>query len=319
MRVANLLSIAVIGALAVSARAQQPSIRVGDLDRSADPCTDFYRYANGTWRTNNPIPASMSHWSRRWKAGEEAKTQLKGILDAVSRRTDWPRSSAEQLIGNFYGSCVDETRIEKAGPAAAAPMLREIAGMKAPRDLQRVILDLQNLGVGAPFRLNSSPDYHDPTTTIASVSASGLGLPDRDYYVKTEPRFQEARAKYLLHVAHMFRLTGANERQAKSAAQTVFQIEKKLAEASLDNVALRNPQATDHKMSLAELTKLAPAVDWRAYFSQAGKPRADLNVTEPKFLLEVNRQFQETPLERKAFFQSCARNSAQKICRIGAK
>ena len=297
MRVAKRLSvIAGLTVAAVCAQAQQTSIHPGDLDRSADPCTDFYQFANGTWRANNPIPASMSRWSRRWQAGEEAKTQLRDILEAVSHRTDWPRGSAEQLTGDFYGACMNESRIDQAGLTPATPILREIAGVKTRSDLQRVIRDLQNLGLSVPFSVSSGPDYHDPTQTIAQVAASGLGLPDRDYYLKSEPRFVEARDKYRLHVARMFRLGGANDAQASAAATTVFEFEKRLAEASLDNVALRDPKASDHKMSFEDLTRLAPAADWNAYFVEAGIPRAALNVTEPKFLQEVNRELQATAL-----------------------
>ncbi|MGZ4876441.1 MAG: M13 family metallopeptidase, partial [Candidatus Angelobacter sp.] len=155
---------------------------------------------------------------------------------------------------------------------------------------------LHDVFVFVPFVLSSSPDNHNPTQVIANISAGGLGLPDRDYYLKTETRFQDAREKYLVHVAAMFRLAGYDDAKAKAAAQTVFQMEKKLAEASLDNVALRDPQATDHKTTFADLKKLAPAVDWNGYFDAARLSRADLNVGEPKFLQEVDRQVRETPM-----------------------
>src|SRR5947209_2871926 len=109
----------------------QRSIQMGDLDRKADPCTDFFQFANGAWRANNPIPASMTRWSRRWQAGEQAKEQLRVILDGVSLRTDWPKGSVEQLIGDFYGSCMDEARIDKLGVSPAEPMLKEIDGAKS--------------------------------------------------------------------------------------------------------------------------------------------------------------------------------------------
>ena len=125
---------------------------------------------------------------------------------------------------------------------------------------------------------------------------SGLGLPDRDYYLKPEPRFAEAREKYRVHVAKMFQLAGYEENAAKAAAETVFHVEQKLAENSLDNVALRDPANTDHKMSYAALTKLAPAMDWDSYFASAKLSRADLNVSQPNFLKEVDRQLRETPL-----------------------
>lgn len=290
------VSLLLLAAVAVCAQAQQASIHVGDLDRTADPCTDFFQYANGSWRASNPIPPAQSRWSRRWQASEEAKTQLRDILDATSRRRNWRQGSPEQLFGDFYAACMNEPGIDHAGLTPAAPMLSEIAGAKSRADLQRAIRDLHNVAINAPFALGSIPDYHDPTRTIAIVAAGGLGLPDRDYYLKTEPRFVEARDKYQLHVAQMLRLAGAGEAEAKAAAATVFEFEKKLAEASLDNVALRDPKATDHPMSFAALTRLAPEFDWSRYFSDAGIPRADLNVAEPKFLEEVNRQLQRTPL-----------------------
>lgn len=281
---------------AAAQSASQHGIYTSDMDRKADPCTDFAQYANGTWHAQNPIPAYMDRWSRRWQAGEDAKAQLKDILDEVSRRKDWPKGSVEQLIGDYYGSCMDESRINKAGLAPAEPLLKDIDAMKTPADVQHMILRLHEFGVFVPFGLVSSPDNHNPGQTIAEIFASGLGLPDRDYYLKTEPRFQEARAKYLVHVANMFKLAGYDDARAKAAANTVFQMEKKLAENSLDNVALRDPANTDHKTTYADLKKLAPDVDWDGYFTAAKLSRADLNVDQPKFMQEVDRQFRETSL-----------------------
>jgi putative endopeptidase len=274
----------------------QHGIQVGDLDRKADPCTDFAQYANGTWHAQNPIPSYMDRWSRRWQAGEQAKEQLKDILDDVSKKTDWPKGSVEQLIGDYYGSCMDQTHINKAGLTPAEPLLKQIDAMKNQADLQRMIRQLNEVGALVPFALFSQPDNHDPGQTIANLFASGLGLPDRDYYLKTEPRFQDARAKYLVHVANMFKLAGYDDAKAKAAASTVFEFEKKLAENSLDNVALRDPKNTDHKIAYADLKKLTPAFDWDSYFNAEKISRADLNVAEPKFMQEVDRQLRQTSM-----------------------
>src|SRR5580765_769362 len=276
--------------------AAQRGVEPGDIDRTADPCTDFFQFANGKWRAENPIPPSMVRWSRRWQAGEASKEQLKEILNDVSKRIDWPHGSVEQIIGDYYGSCMDEARTNTLGIAPAKPVLAEIDAMKTPADLQRMIRRLHELSVFVPFGLFSSPDNHNPTLVVANVVAGGLGLPDRDYYLKTEQRFQEARDKYLVHVAAMFKLAGYDDARAKTAANTVFQFEKKLAEASLDNVALRDPQSTDHKITFADLKKLTPAIDWNGYFDSFKLSRADLNVSEPKFLQETDRQFRETSL-----------------------
>jgi putative endopeptidase len=172
----------------------------------------------------------MNRWSRRWQAGEEAKDQLKNILDEVSRRTDWPRGSTEQLIGDYYGSCMDETQINKLGITPAQPMLSDIREMKTTADLEKMILRFQEQGIFAPFALSSQPDYHQPSETIAVIFASGLGLPDRDYYLKAEERFEDAREKYHVHVANMFKLAGYDTKAAEAASQTVFEVEKKVCE-----------------------------------------------------------------------------------------
>jgi endothelin-converting enzyme/putative endopeptidase len=238
----------------------------------------------------------MDRWSRRWQAGEQAKDQLKDILEDVSKKTDWPKGSVEQLIGDFYGSCMDQARINKLGLAPAEPMLKQIDAMKTQADLQRIIRHLHEMGAFVPFAVIAQPDNHQPSQTIAYIFASGLGLPDRDYYLKPEQRFQDARAKYLVHVANMFKLAGYDETKAKAAADTVFALEKRLAENSLDNVALRDPKNTDHKTSFADLKKLAPAIDWDNYFKTEKISPADLNVAEPKFMQEVDRELRQTSM-----------------------
>jgi endothelin-converting enzyme/putative endopeptidase len=218
------------------------------------------------------------------------------ILEEVSSRADWPKGSVEQLIGDYYGSCMDETRINSLGLRPAEPMLEDIQNIKTVVDVQRMILRFHELGIFAPFGLAAQPDNHNPAQTIATVFASGLGLPNRDYYLKREPRFQEAREKYRAHVVKIMKLAGYDEKSAQAAAQTVFRVEKELAENSLDNVALRDPANTDHKMSFVSFVKLAPAMDWGGYFASAKISRADLNVSEPSFMKEVDRQFRQTPL-----------------------
>src|SRR5262245_6118955 len=290
-----LLAVAPVG-LAEAADAPLHGVYTEDIDRSADPCTDFFAFANGAWRAENPIPSSMVRWSRRWAAGEAAKDQLKVILDELSAKTSWPAGSVEQLIGDHYAACMDEARIDALGLKPVAPLLAEIDAIRDAAGVQKMISRFHDLGIGVPFSLVSGSDNHEPTRVIAQVYASGLGLPDRDYYVKAEPRFEEARAKYREHVTNMFKLAGSSDGDARQAAQKVFDQEKALAQASLDKVALRDPRAIDHKTSFADLEKLAPRFEWKGYFDAAGLPRADLNVAEPKFLREVDRQLGAVPL-----------------------
>ncbi|HVI59893.1 MAG TPA: M13 family metallopeptidase [Luteimonas sp.] len=267
-----------------------------DINRAGDACTDFFDYANGAWRQQHPIPDYMDRWSRRWESGEVNKEHVRDILTELSARSDWPKGSAGQLAGDFYAACMDESRIDALGSKPVQPWLDDIDAIGDQAGLQAMIGRLHAVGVAAPFAVFAGEDLHDPSRTIAHVTASGLGMPDRDYYLKTEPRFVEARAKYLQHVAKMFELAGAAPEQAGQDAQAVFDFEKRLAQASFDNVQLRDPKLQDNPTQFAGLSTLAPAFDWAKYFDDAGMPRDALNVTEPKFVRQFQQELATTPL-----------------------
>ena len=271
-------------------------VYLGDIDKNANACTNFFDYANGAWRAANPIPPSMQRWSRRWAAGEQNKEQLRTLLDDLSKRKDWPKGSVDQQITDFYTACMDEDRANKLGTKPIQPLLHDIDAMSSPAQLQPMIARLHELQVNTPFTVSSSPDNHNPSQVIARVSASGLGLPDRDYYFKPEKRFADARAKYREHVAKMFRLTGSSAAAAKKAADVVFAMETRLAAAQLDNVALRDPASTDHKYAVATLQKFTPHFDWTRYLDRAGIPKDDLNVDQPEFMGVVEKELRSTPL-----------------------
>jgi putative endopeptidase len=279
-----------------AAFAAPTGVYVEDISTKAEPCSDFFEFANGAWREKNPIPDSMVRWSRRWASGELAKDQLRGILDEVSARTTWPARSVEQLVGDHYAACMDENAINARGYAPIEALLRQIDDIGDRPGLQRMIGALHELNVNEPFGLVASPDNHEPSRVIADIHASGLGLPDRDYYLSSEPRFVEARHRYTQHVAASLRLVGYPEAKATHAAGLVFEQEKALAAVSLNRTERRDPKARDHKMTFAQLRELAPHFDWAAYFDKAGLPKGDLNVNEPRFLAELDRQLHAVPL-----------------------
>jgi len=296
MRLIRLFLLATLCSVAAFAQQAPIGIQTADLDRSANPCNDFYEFSNGAWRAANPIPATMDRWSRRWAAGESNKDQLKVILEEASAKRDLPKGSVDQLIGDYYAACMDESRVNQAGATPIKPMLAEIDAIKDQASLQQMLLRFADLGIQVPFGVNAASDNHNPSQVIADVQAGGLGLPDRDYYLKTEDRFKEARAKYLVHVANMFQLAGYSEEASRKAADQVMQFETALAKATLDNVARRDPQATDHTTTYAQLQQLTPHFDWDGYYKDANLPRVNLNVQEPTFMKEFDRQLSTTAL-----------------------
>jgi endothelin-converting enzyme/putative endopeptidase len=304
----------VVGISAPAEQAALKGIEVGDMDRSAKPCEDFFDYSNGAWRAQNPIPASMDRWSRRWKAGEDNKDQLRKILEEVSAAPEQPRGTAAQLTGDFYAACTNVKAIDTAGVTPLKSYLAAIDAIQDPAGLQREISELQALGVQVPFVFSSTPHPHQPTRVIADVGAGGLGLPDRDYYVKTEKRFEDARAEYQTYIAKIFILAGSSDEEAKAAALTVMKFETSLAKASLDNVALRDPHATDHVGNLDALEKMTPHFDWNTFVKKAGVAPSDLNVEQPEFMAEVERQFASTPLaDWKTYLRWQLLNTAARI------
>jgi endothelin-converting enzyme/putative endopeptidase len=288
----------VLGGLTAAQNKPLHGVDLSDMDRNVKPCDDFFEYANGAWRANNPIPPSMVRWSRRWQSGETNKDVLHEILDeAAANAAKAAPGSTEQLIGDYYGSCMNEAAINQQGAKPVASDLALIEGMKTPADLQNAITHLNQEAVFVPFPFGASQDPHNPTQVIADVAAGGLGLPERDYYFKDDDKSKETRQKYLAHVAATLELAGMSKADAEKAAATVMKMETALAGASLTNVDLRDPYATDHKMTVGDVQKLTPGFDWKKYFdAMQVDAKVAINVDQPKFLGEVQKQIAETPL-----------------------
>jgi putative endopeptidase len=286
-----------IGCGAWAQTAGEKSIEPGDLNTKVAPCDNFFDYSNGTWRAEHAIPASMDRWSRRWESGEVNKGQLQKILDEVSADANHPQSSPAQLTGDFYAACMNTKAVDAAGIAPLKPYLAKIDAIHDRIDLQHELADLQVIGVSVPFGLHSSQDPHDPEKVFADISAAGLGLPDRDYYVKPDKRFVDARAGYRVYVEKLLTLAGVPAAEAKANAKSIMDFETGLAKVSLDNVALRDPHIQDHPMSFDALQKSVSHLDWAAFYKTAGIAPGTVNVDQPAFMAEVDKRLGSTSLE----------------------
>lgn len=262
------------------------------MDKSVEPCADFYRYACGNWNRLNPIPPDQALWDVYSKLSEENERFLWGILDQTSRQTA-ARTANEQKIGDFFHACMDESAVERAGSKPLKAGLTEIANLKSPGDIAVYVAAEHRSGIddGVLFGFGSEQDYDDAARMVAAAGAGGLGLPDRDYYTKTDPKSREIRQKYVQHVQRTLQLAGESEFDAHADAISVMRIETALARASLTRVEKRDPYNLKHKLTRVELRRITPAFDWDGYLNALGPPGFQtINVTEPKFFTQLNTE-----------------------------
>ncbi len=276
------------GAPAETTVVRPKSFDLGAMDKTVNPCEDFYQYACGNWRKNNPIPSDQARWGRFNELAEYNRQVLHDILEKASA-SDPKRSPVTQKVGDMYQSCMDETTVDKKGIAPLKPELDRIAAISTKDQLIDTMAYLQSLGAPVIFGFGAGPDLHNASTQIANVSQGGLGLPDRDYYFDTDDKSKETRQKYLEHVANMFVLLGDTPEAAKKEAQAVMDIEAKLADAAFKRVQMRDPKNRDHKMKVTELATLAPNFQFARFFAARGGPAfTEVNVVPPDFFQKVS-------------------------------
>jgi putative endopeptidase len=273
-----------------------PSLDVASMDKSVDPCVDFYQYSCGGWQKNNPIPPDQTSWDVYGKLYEDNLNFLRSILEQAS--TEAQRDAITQKIGDFYGACMDETSVEKRGLAAIRPDLDAISQLKSANEITPVIARLQfAYGRTILFEQGSTQDPDDSEQQIAEVDQGGLGLPDRDYYLKDDAKSKEIRERYVLHIQKVFELMGNSSEAAKKNAETVMRMETALAKAQLTRVDRRDPYKLKHKMKVAELSQVAPSFDWPGYYKDLQYPSFEiLNVATPDYFKEVNAALTSEPI-----------------------
>ena len=274
-----------------------PSLDLSSLDRTVDPCVDFYKFTCGGWQKNNPIPADQASWSVYGKLANENQQFLWGILRDAAAAKD--RTPVQQKIGDYFAACMDTAAIDRRGLDPIKPGLARIDGLKTRSQLIAAIAGIDHDYPGTYF-MASRPgqDAVDSSTMIAEIYAGGLSLPDRDYYTKTDAKSETLRAQYTAYIVKLLGMIGETPAQAQSDAAAVLRIETALAKASLTRVDRRDPHKVYHKMTLAELHALAPQIDWPRYFTTQGAPHFDsLNVSQPEFMKAVGAELTNEPLE----------------------
>jgi len=267
----------------------RPSLDASAMDKSVDPCVDFYEYSCGGWKKSNPIPPDRTSWGRYGQLYEDNLALLRSILERAAAAKD--RDAVDQKIGDFYGSCVNEAAVNRLGLAPIKPQLESIGAIKSRADLAAVAAHLQfeDLGGEILFGPGSFQEPDNSDQQIAAIDQGGLGLPDRDYYTKDDAKSKENRERYVQHVEKIFTLLGDPAAQAKANAETVMRIEMALAKASQTRTERRDPYKIVHKMSPAQQAALTPNWDWTVYWKALNPPPFQVvNVLSPDFMKQLN-------------------------------
>lgn len=284
-----------------------PGFSLDAVDKSIDPCVNFYEYACGNWIKNSEIPPDQAQWVSFVELRERNMDIERGILEKAAVGGAG-RSAIDQKIGDLYGSCMDEKAVNDKGIAALKPELDRINAVRTKEALIDEMARLHMIGPSPLFSFYSQSDLHNADRVIAYIDQGGLTLPDRDYYLKEDEKTQEVRQHFVDYMNEVFVLAASQPTEARAilgtglpstqAADTVLRIETAIAKAQMDRTARRDPKNRDHKMSRDEAIALAPSFHLDRFFRDVGSPVfAELNVANPEFFKQINAVFESESLE----------------------
>jgi putative endopeptidase len=274
----------------LSAMPYSPSLDVASMDRSVDPCDDFYKFSCGGWQKSNPLPADQAGWGVYSKLANDNQQFLWGILEEDAKAQN--RTPVQQKVGDYFAACMNTSAIDGLGDKPLLPALMDVGNLKTRADVLSALTRMDHEYAGSFFfGSGTGQDAVDSSTVIVELGAGGLGLPDRDYYTKTDEKSIKIRDQYVAYIQQLLSLAGEGAEQAKADADATLKIETALAKASLTRVQRRDPHNTYHMETMEELAKQAPDIDWPLYFKVQGAPGvAKLNVAQPEFIKAVEAE-----------------------------
>jgi putative endopeptidase len=292
---APLACLAFAGSLA--AQTQIKPIDPANIDSTCQPCRDFFQYANGGWLKRSEIPGDLPRWGSFNELQEQNYAALQDVLTEAARAASTATDANTRKLGTFYGTCMDSAAVEAAGIAPLASELKLIDAIKDRRGIESAIARLHQVGIPAAFAFRSTPDAKKSTRMIAELYQAGLGMPDRDYYTKSDSVSQQTRGEYVKHVSRMLQLSGEQSASAEQSAQNIMRLETALANASMTREAQRDPESLYHLTRSTDLPRITPHFGWEQYLSSYGlRGLGEINVAQPRFMTTVDSLLTAAPV-----------------------
>ncbi len=275
-----------------------PAIELKYIDSTVSPGDDFYRFANGGWLDANPVPNDQTVWTEFDVLTEQNNNRIKNIIEELSKNNNLKAGSDEIKIRDYYATGMDTAKINQLGVSPLQPLFDKIANIKTTEDFVNTMTYLQTMYINPLFYIYGDADKKNSSIVIANIGQSGLGLPNKEYYLSDKKHFNKIRSQYMKYISNMFKLIGDDNKTAEENAKTIMQIEKSLAEISFSMLELRDTKRNYNKLTVDELAKASPNIDWKKYFQNIGYPEIDsLNVAQLPFIKNLSNIIVETQIE----------------------